>query len=95
MGVSAIIGALRSNLDVLAPVRKESSKEKILHHLDFDKSLPKDRITFVTADISSDDGVAGIVEQVESGKLPGFQHVYSGGRYLFQVCSMVNYLLQY
>lgn len=80
VGISVIIAALHSNLDVLAPVRNDKAKHKILHDLTYDPSLPVDRITFAEVDISQDDGVASIVARVEKGDLPAFQHVYSTGR---------------
>ena len=80
IGVSVIIGALRSNLDVLAVVRGKESEEKVLHNLTYDKSLPVDRITFTYADVLSDSGVQGVVDEVKAGKLPAFHHVYSAGK---------------
>ena len=77
VGVSVIIGALRSNLNVLAIVRNKSAQEKVLQHVD--KSLPTNRITFAEADVTDENAIAGIVDQVKAGKLPAFQHVYSTG----------------
>lgn len=79
VGLSVIIAALRTNRNVLAVVRSQTSQDKVLHQLSYDKTLPTDRVTFTQADVSSDTGVAGVVEQVKAGKLPAFQHVYSAG----------------
>ena len=79
VGLSVIIAALRSSRNVLAVVRSKISQDKILHQLSFDKSLPTDRVTFAQADVASDTGVEGVVQQVKAGKLPAFQHVYSAG----------------
>lgn len=79
IGVAIIVAALRTNFNVLAVVRNDASKNKIIQHLAFDKNLNKDDITFVEADVLSDDGVAQVVDKVKAGSLPDFQHVFSGG----------------
>jgi hypothetical protein len=35
----------------------------------------------VEANITSPDGVQGVVEQVENGELPNFEHVHACGKY--------------
>jgi len=72
IGVAAIIGALRNKYNVLAVVRNQASADKLFEHVG-----TKDGITTVEADITSDSGVQTVVDQVRSGKLPAFQHVYS------------------
>ena len=74
IGVSAIKAALRTQRNVLAIVRNQNSADKLVHHLG-----SKEGITFVEADVLSDSGVQGVVDQVRAGKLPAFQHVYSCG----------------
>lgn len=74
IGVSAIKAALRTKRNVLAIVRNQNSADKLVHHLG-----SKEGITFVEADVLSDSGVQGVVDQVRAGKLPAFQHVYSCG----------------
>lgn len=75
IGVSAIIGALRSKYNVLAVVRNKSSAEKMFEHVGTKKG-----ITIVEDDITSDDGLELVVEKVRKGDLPAFQHVYSCGK---------------
>jgi len=72
IGVSVIIAALRSKLNVLALVRNQASAAKLFQHVG-----TKDGITVVEADVTSDDGVEKVVAQVKDGNLPSFQHVYS------------------
>lgn len=74
IGVSAVTAALRSKRKVLAIVRNEASAEKLLKHIG-----SSEEITFVEADVLSDSGIRGVVDQVRVGKLPSFQHVYSCG----------------
>jgi NAD(P)-dependent dehydrogenase (short-subunit alcohol dehydrogenase family) len=74
IGVSVIIGALRSNRHVLAIVRSKAAGEKVFQHVG-----SRDNITLVEADVSNEHGVADVVRQVEEGKLPAFQHVYASG----------------
>ncbi|OIW22620.1 NAD(P)-binding protein [Coniochaeta ligniaria NRRL 30616] len=80
IGVSAVKGALNSHRKVLAIVRNQQSADKLLRHLG---SLASDQVTCIEADILSDSGVRGVVDQVRAGELPPFQHVYScvGGEY--------------
>ncbi len=74
IGVSAIIGALRSGRSVLAVVRNKTGQEKIT------KNVPDvSNVTFVEANVVDDTGVQGVVDQVRAGKLPAFQHVYAAG----------------
>ncbi|OLN96676.1 hypothetical protein CCHL11_00810 [Colletotrichum chlorophyti] len=78
VGVAAIIGALRTKRNVLAVVRSQASAEKIFKYVG-----SKDGITTVIADVSSEEAVRGVVDQVRAGKLPSFQHVWAspGGAY--------------
>ncbi|KAJ5817869.1 Short-chain dehydrogenase/reductase SDR [Penicillium robsamsonii] len=78
IGVSAVTAALRSKRNVLAVVRNQSSADKLVKYIG-----SSDRITFVEANVLSDSGVKGVVDQVREGKLPAFQHVFSsvGGEY--------------
>ena len=77
IGVSAVKAALNSNRNVLAIVRNPQSADKLMKNLD---QVSTDRISFAVADVLSDSGVRGVVEQVKDGKLPSFQHVYTCGR---------------
>jgi NAD(P)-dependent dehydrogenase (short-subunit alcohol dehydrogenase family) len=74
IGVAAVIGALRSKRQVLTIVRNQDSAEKLFTHVG-----TKEGITTVQADVTSDDGVQSVVDQVRAGKLPSFQHVYTAG----------------
>lgn len=78
IGVAAVLGALRAKCSVPAIVRNQMSADKLFQH-----AKSKENITVVVADITSETGVQGVVDQVRAGKLPAFQHVYSAGmRYL-------------
>jgi NAD(P)-dependent dehydrogenase (short-subunit alcohol dehydrogenase family) len=78
IGVSAVVAALRSGRKILAVVRNQASADKLVKHVG--KELAnKGGITFVEADVLSDSGVRGVVDQVRAGKLPSFQHVYCCG----------------
>lgn len=81
IGVSAIIGALRSHRNVLAVVRNRAGKDKIFQH-----AGTQEEITVVEADVTSPDGVQKVVDKVRAGELPAFQHVYSAGS-----CSICTY----
>ena len=72
IGVSAIIAAQRSKRAVIAIVRSEASKQKVLSHID-----SPENVTFVEADVTSDDGLQGVVDRVRKGDLPAFQHVFA------------------
>ncbi|KAL2023321.1 hypothetical protein VTK56DRAFT_3059 [Thermocarpiscus australiensis] len=78
IGVSAVKAALRSNRKVLAVVRNQDSANKLIKHVGSPEG-----ITFAEADVLSDTGVKGVVDQVRAGRLPSFQHVYAcvGGVY--------------
>lgn len=76
IGIAAAQGALKSGRKVLAIVRNEESAQRL-----FDALKTKDGITTVQADVSSETGVQSVVEQVEAGKLPAFQHVYATGSF--------------
>lgn len=75
IGVSAVTAALRSKRNVLAIVRNQTSADKLVKHIGSSEG-----ITFVEANVLSDSGVKGVVDQVKSGKLPAFQHVFSSGQ---------------
>ncbi|KAK4888175.1 hypothetical protein LTR27_012904 [Elasticomyces elasticus] len=79
IGVSAVTAALRSQRNVLAIVRNQNSADKLVKHIGSSKG-----ITFTEADVLSDTGVQGVVDQVRAGKLPAFQHVFAsvGGEYV-------------
>ena len=72
VGVSAVLAALRKGYKVLAIVRNQDSAEKLFKHVG-----TKEGITTVEADVTSEDGVQTVVDQVKASKLPAFQHVYS------------------
>ncbi|KAJ5496911.1 Short-chain dehydrogenase/reductase SDR [Penicillium fimorum] len=74
IGVSAVTAALRSKRNVLAVVRNQSSADKLVKCIG-----SSDGITFAEANVLTDSGVKGVVDQVREGKLPAFQHVFSGG----------------
>ena len=74
IGVSVVTAALRSKRKVLAIVRNQASADKLYKHVG-----TSDGITAVEANVLSDTGVQGVVDQVRAGKLPAFQHVYSCG----------------
>ncbi|KAK0611346.1 hypothetical protein B0T14DRAFT_440603 [Immersiella caudata] len=78
IGVAALKGALNSGRNVLAIVRNQNSADKLVKHVGTSEG-----ITFIEADITSDSGVRGVVDQVRAGTLPEFQHVYTcvGGEY--------------
>jgi NAD(P)-dependent dehydrogenase (short-subunit alcohol dehydrogenase family) len=78
IGVSAVKAALNTKRKVLAIVRNQNSADKLLKHLGISSS---DAITFVEANVLSDSGVRGVVDQVKAGKLPAFQHVYACGQH--------------
>lgn len=74
IGVAAVKGALAANRNVLAVVRNQNSAGKLVKCIGSSEG-----ITFVEADVTSESGVRGVVDQVRAGKLPAFQHVYSSG----------------
>lgn len=74
IGVAAVKGALQSGRRVLAIVRSQASADKLVKHVG-----SSDGITFTEANVLSDTGVRGVVDQVRAGKLPAFQHVYACG----------------
>jgi NAD(P)-dependent dehydrogenase (short-subunit alcohol dehydrogenase family) len=78
IGVSAIKAALRSKRNVLAVVRNQASADKLFHHVG-----SRNGITTVEADVTLENGVQDVVDQVKDGKLPAFQHVYSTGKLCF------------
>ena len=74
IGVSAVTAALRSKRNVLAIVRNQNSADKLVKYIGSSKG-----ITFAEANVLSDSGVKGVVDQVRAGKLPAFQHVWASG----------------
>ncbi|KAL0939885.1 uncharacterized protein CTRU02_206495 [Colletotrichum truncatum] len=78
IGVAAIIGARRANRHVIAVVRNQAGAEKMFRHVG-----SREGITVVEADVTSEESVHDIVDQVRAGKLPAFQHVWAspGGSY--------------
>ncbi|ETS86019.1 hypothetical protein PFICI_04044 [Pestalotiopsis fici W106-1] len=72
IGVSAVIGALRTKRNVLAVVRNAAAVDKL-----FRLAGTRDGITTVEADITSEHGLQSVVDKVKNGELPAFQHVYS------------------
>ena len=75
VGVAAAISALKTGRKVLAVVRSQESAQKL-----FKQVGTKEGITIVEADVLSEDALNGVVDQVRSGKLPDFQHVYAAGK---------------
>lgn len=74
IGVSAVTATLRSKRNVLAIVRNQNSADKLVKCIGSSEG-----IAFAEANVLSDSGVKGVVDQVRAGKLPSFQHVYSCG----------------
>lgn len=74
IGVSAVTAALRSKRNVLAIVRNQTSAKSLIKHVGTSEG-----ITFTEADVTSDNGVKSVVDQVRAGKLPAFQHVWTSG----------------
>lgn len=89
IGVSAIVGALRQSLHVLAIVRSRNSAEKLFQHVG-----TRNGITIVEADVMSESGVQSVVDMVKSGSLPAFQHVYSTGNVFNFILSAFLEVLQ-
>ncbi|KAM0717519.1 hypothetical protein Q7P37_007371 [Cladosporium fusiforme] len=81
IGLSAVHAALCAKRKVLAVVRNQSSADKLIKYIGSDED-----ITFTQADVLSDTGIKGVVDQVRQGKLPAFQHVWSsvGGEYVVE-----------
>ncbi|KAH0370224.1 putative short-chain dehydrogenases/reductase, partial [Aureobasidium melanogenum] len=72
IGVSAVIGALRTKRNVLAVVRNQDSAEKLFKHVG-----TREGVTIAEADITSEADMLRLVKDVKAGKLPTFQHVYA------------------
>jgi NAD(P)-dependent dehydrogenase (short-subunit alcohol dehydrogenase family) len=72
IGIAAILGALDSGRLVLAVVRNQQSAKKSLDHV----TTGRQHVQIVEADVMSDQGAHGIVDQMRAGTLPAFQHVY-------------------
>lgn len=75
IGVAATIAALRTKREVLAIVRNKQSAEKYFKHVG-----TRDGITTPEADVTFENGVQSVVDEVKAGKLPSFQHVYATGK---------------
>ncbi len=67
IGVSAVTAALHSKRNVLAIVRNQDSADKLVKYIGSSEG-----ITFAEANVLSDSGVKGVVDQVRAGKLPIF-----------------------
>jgi NAD(P)-dependent dehydrogenase (short-subunit alcohol dehydrogenase family) len=76
IGVATVKAVLRSGRHVLAVVRNQDSAKKLFQYVG-----TQEGISTVEADILSEHGIQGVVEKVESGHLPAFQHVYGAGVY--------------
>ena len=74
VGASAILAALNTGRSVIAVVRNASSADKLYRNVG-----TREGITTVDADVTSLESLKGVVEKVERGDLPAFQHVYSAG----------------
>lgn len=83
IGVAGVTAALRSGYKVLAVVRNQESAQKVFKNVG-----KKEGITIVEADVTSDDGMKQVVDQVKAGKLPPFQHVFATGRSLYRLCGL-------
>ena len=75
VGASAILAALNTGRSVIAVVRNASSADKLYRNVG-----TREGITTVEADVTSLESLKGVVEKVERGDLPAFQHVYSAGK---------------
>jgi NAD(P)-dependent dehydrogenase (short-subunit alcohol dehydrogenase family) len=76
IGVAVTIATLKTGRHVIAPVRNSASAAKLFEHVG-----TRDGITAVEADVTSEDGIQSIVDRVEAGTLPAFQHVYSSSAF--------------
>ena len=74
VGASAILAALNTSRSVIAIVRNDSSADKLYRNVG-----TREGITTVEADVTSLESLKSVVEKVERGDLPAFQHVYSAG----------------
>ncbi|KAF2167606.1 hypothetical protein M409DRAFT_54192 [Zasmidium cellare ATCC 36951] len=72
IGAAAVQAAQQSNCRVIALVRNATSAEKLFRHLG-----TQEGVVTVEADVMSETGVQSVVDRVEAGELPAFQHVYS------------------
>jgi NAD(P)-dependent dehydrogenase (short-subunit alcohol dehydrogenase family) len=88
IGVSAVKAVLDSGRRVLAVVRNQDSAKKLFQHVG-----TQEGISTVEADILSEHGIQGVVEEVENGRLPAFQHVYGAGVQLLDASSVVSFWL--
>lgn len=74
IGISTILAARNTGRNVMAVVRNAAAQDKIVRHVG-----SRDGITFVQADVTQADGLKRVLEQVKTGRLPDFQHVYAAG----------------
>ncbi|QUC15804.1 uncharacterized protein UV8b_00045 [Ustilaginoidea virens] len=72
IGISTILAARNTGRNVMAVVRNAAAQDKIVRHVG-----SRDGITFVQADVTQADGLKRVLEQVKTGRLPDFQHVYA------------------
>jgi NAD(P)-dependent dehydrogenase (short-subunit alcohol dehydrogenase family) len=72
IGVAVTIAALRVGQHVIAPVRNSASARKLFEHVGTSEG-----ITAVETDVTTENGLQNLVDRVEAGQLPAFQHVYS------------------
>lgn len=90
IGVAAVKAVLHSGRRVLAVVRNQDSAKKLFQHVG-----TQEGISTVEADILSEHGILGVVEKVENGSLPAFQHVYGAGTHLLNIPFVVSNLLMW
>lgn len=62
-------------------MRNQASAEKMFANVGF-----REGIMTVEADIMSEQGVRSVVEKVQKGELPAFQHVFSAGELPLHLC---------
>ncbi|KAM3498635.1 hypothetical protein MY10362_008057 [Beauveria mimosiformis] len=72
MGVSAILGALKTGRKVLAVVRSESAMQRTLQQVGTSEG-----IVFTYADPTRENDLLDVVAKVKRGELPSFQHVFT------------------
>ncbi|KAF1731200.1 hypothetical protein CRV24_009279 [Beauveria bassiana] len=85
IGVPAILAARRVGYNVLAVIRNEQSRSKLLRHVG-----SQEGITFTYGDPTQEQDLVNVVDQVKAGKLPDFQHVFTAVAYR----ATIDYLLE-
>ncbi|KAI5359671.1 putative NmrA-like domain, NAD(P)-binding domain superfamily [Septoria linicola] len=80
IGAAAIFAALNVGHRVLVPVRNRNSAAKLRRNLG---ARAGEGVEVLEADITTDLGLQSIIERVDAGQLPQFQHVFAsvGGDY--------------